>query len=78
MRWASNKRVPSLAIDKEKSLEVGEPPGYGGECTPSAFGHKADPKKGEPPSNGQISLFVDCVLCTTPFFGFGWRSRSGA
>ena len=47
------KRVPPLAIGNEVGLGVGEPPGYGGGCTPSAFGHKADP------SNGQASLFPD-------------------
>ena len=73
-----NKRVPSLATSNEPGTEVGEPPGYGGGCTPSVFGPKADPEVGEPPGNGQTSLFPDCGLRTAPSSGFGWRGISGA
>ena len=71
-------RVSFLAIGNELGLEVGEPPGYGDGYTPSIFGHKADPKGGEPPGNGQASFFPDCGLCTTPSSGFGWKSGCGA
>ena len=37
------KRVPPLAIGNEVGLGVGEPPGYGGGCIPSAGGHKRVP-----------------------------------
>ena len=43
------KRVPHLATGKKVGLGVGEPPGYGGGCTPTAFGLKADLEEGEPP-----------------------------
>ena len=49
LSYGGIKRVPPLAIGNEVGLGVGEPPGYGGGCTPSAVGHKADP------SNGQAS-----------------------
>ena len=57
-----NKHVPFSAIDKELGLEVGEPPGFGGACTPSVFGHKADTEVGEPPPCSLAPGFVPLPL----------------